>query len=212
MWGFWGAHICQHRADVEHLHLKPDSAAISCYAEPMVSAAASQVLYYSRIGTPVGPLLLVVSERGLVALEFGNREVRADWIESPAKTARDARQLEEYFAGHRRQFDLALDFRGTEFQKRCWQELLKIPYGETCSYAAIARAIGNPRAVRAVGLANGQNPIPIIVPCHRVIGSDGSLTGYGGGLEIKRKLLELEGELDVAPPSRRLSRGRLARA
>jgi len=90
---------------------------------------------------------------------------------------------------------LPLDLRGTDFQKRCWQELLKIPYGETRSYAAIARAIGNPAAVRAVGLANGQNPIAIIVPCHRVIGSDGSLTGYGGGLETKRKLLELEGAL-----------------
>ena len=99
------------------------------------------------------------------------------------------------FSGRRRRFDLPLDLRGTDFQKRCWQELLKIPYGETRSYAEIARAIGNPAAVRAVGLANGQNPIAIIVPCHRVIGSDGSLTGYGGGLETKRKLLELEGAL-----------------
>ena len=116
-------------------------------------------------------------------------------MEAAEKTAPYARQLEEYFAGRRRQFDLPLDLHGTEFQKRCWQELLKIPYGETRSYADVARAIGNPSAVRAVGLANGQNPIAIIVPCHRVIGSDGSLTGYGGGLETKRKLLELEGAL-----------------
>ena len=116
-------------------------------------------------------------------------------MESPEKTAPYVRQLEEYFAGRRRGFDLPLDLRGTDFQKRCWQELLKIPHGETRSYAEIARAIGNPAAVRAVGLANGKNPIAIIVPCHRVIGSDGSLTGYGGGLDVKRQLLELEGAL-----------------
>jgi methylated-DNA-[protein]-cysteine S-methyltransferase len=160
----------------------------------MLSGAGSGTLYYSRIDSPVGPLLVVVSERGLVALEFDGKP-RADWTESAQKIAPCADELDEYFTGRRRQFDLPLDLRGTDFQKRCWQELLRIPYGETRSYADIARAIGNPRAVRAVGLANGQNPIPIIVPCHRVIGSDGSLTGYGGGLEIKRKLLELEGAL-----------------
>jgi len=154
-----------------------------------------ETIYYSRIDSPVGPLLLAVAERGLVALEFGGGEVAAGWVEFPEKTAPYARQLEEYFAGGRRRFDLPLDLRGTDFQKRCWQELLKIPYGETRSYAEIARAIGNPAAVRAVGLANGKNPIAIIVPCHRVIGSDGSLTGYGGGLETKRKLLQLEGAL-----------------
>jgi len=154
-----------------------------------------ETIYYSRVDSLVGPLLLAVSERGLVALEFGRGAVAAGWVESPEKTGPYARQLEEYFAGRRRRFDLPLDLRGTDFQKRCWQELLKIPYGETRSYADIARAIGNPSAVRAVGLANGQNPIAIMVPCHRVIGSDGSLTGYGGGLETKRKLLELEGAL-----------------
>jgi O-6-methylguanine DNA methyltransferase len=157
--------------------------------------AAPETFYYSRIESPVGPLLLLVSERGLVALEFDRGRTRGGWVESPDQTAPYARQLEEYFAGRRRGFDLPLDIRGTGFQKRCWQELLKIPYGETRSYADIARAMGNPLAVRAVGLANGQNPIAIIVPCHRVIGSDGSLTGYGGGLETKRKLLELEGAL-----------------
>ena len=154
-----------------------------------------ETIYYSRIDSPVGPLVLAVCARGLVALEFGGRKILEGWVESAEKTAPYARQLEEYFAGGRRRFDLPLDLRGTDFQKRCWQELLKIPYGETRSYAEIARAIGNPAAVRAVGLANGKNPIAIIVPCHRVIGSDGSLTGYGGGLETKRKLLQLEGAL-----------------
>jgi methylated-DNA-[protein]-cysteine S-methyltransferase len=157
--------------------------------------AVPETLYYSRTDSPVGPLLLVVSERGLVALRFGHGRIAAEWVKSTARIAPYARQLEEYFSGRRRRFDLPLDLRGTDFQRRCWQELLKIPYGETRSYAQIAHAIGNPLAVRAVGLANGQNPIAIIVPCHRVIGSDGSLTGYGGGLETKRRLLELEGAL-----------------
>jgi len=157
-----------------------------------------ETIYYSRIDSPVGPLLLAVSERGLVALEFGRGKIPAGWVESEEKIAPCARQLAEYFAGRRRRFHLPLDLHGTDFQKRCWQELLKIPYGETRSYADIARAIGNPLAVRAVGLANGQNPVAIIVPCHRVIGSDGSLTGYGGGLEVKRRLLELEGALSAS--------------
>jgi methylated-DNA-[protein]-cysteine S-methyltransferase len=160
-----------------------------------VKTSALETLYYSDFETPAGHLRVVVSERGLRAIEFAPAPVPAGWTESRERTAPYIRQLEEYFSGRRRSFDLPLDLQGTEFQKRCWEELLKIPYGETRSYAAIAAAIGKPAAVRAVGLANGQNPIPIIVPCHRVIGSDGSLTGYGGGLEIKRKLLELEGAL-----------------
>jgi O-6-methylguanine DNA methyltransferase len=155
----------------------------------------SETIYYSRIKSPVGSLLLAASNRGLLALEFGRGKLRSGWVESEERIAPFARQLAEYFAGQRREFDLPLDLRGTDFQKSCWRELLKIPYGETRSYADIARAMGKPTAVRAVGLANGQNPIAIIVPCHRVIGSDGSLTGYGGGLETKRKLLELEGAL-----------------
>jgi len=103
------------------------------------------------------------------------------------------RQLRLYFAGHLRQFDLPLELIGTDFQKRVWNALLTIPYGETRTYTQIASQIGAPRAVRAVGAANGRNPIPIIVPCHRVIGASGSLVGFGGGLEWKRKLLELEG-------------------
>ena len=158
----------------------------------------SETTYYSRITSPVGPLLLAVSKHGLLALEFGRGKIGDGWVESEGRTADCARQLAEYFAGRRRRFDLPLDLRGTDFQKRCWRELLKIPYGETRSYGDIARAIGNPAAVRAVGLANGKNPIAIIVPCHRVIGSDGSLTGYGGGLENKRRLLELEGALSAS--------------
>jgi len=105
------------------------------------------------------------------------------------------RELEEYFAGKRREFSFALDLRGTDFQLACWRALVKIPYGETRTYADIARAVGNPTGFRAVGMANNRNPIAIVVPCHRVIASDGTLCGYGGGLDIKRKLLELEGAL-----------------
>jgi methylated-DNA-[protein]-cysteine S-methyltransferase len=102
-------------------------------------------------------------------------------------------ELEEYFAGRRRKFDVPLDLVGTDFQKQVWHQLLKIPYGRTCSYADIAREIENPKAVRAVGAANGRNPICVIVPCHRVIAADGSLGGYTGGLDKKRQLLTLEG-------------------
>ena len=124
------------------------------------------------------------------------RLLRAGFVEetSPA-TEEAARQLDEYFAGRRRAFDVPLLFAGTEFQKTVWGELLKIPYGETVSYGCIARRIGMPKAVRAVANANGANPLSVFVPCHRVIGSDRSLTGYGGGIEVKRRLLELEGVL-----------------
>lgn len=105
------------------------------------------------------------------------------------------RELEEYFAGKRREFSFALDLRGTDFQLECWRVLVAIPYGETRTYAHIARAVGRPRGFRAVGMANHRNPVAIVVPCHRVIASDGTMCGYGGGLEVKRKLLELEGAL-----------------
>ena len=105
------------------------------------------------------------------------------------------RELEEYFAGTRRKFGLALDLRGTEFQLACWRALVAIPYGETRTYADIARAVGRPKGFRAAGMANHRNPVAIVVPCHRVIASDGTLCGYGGGLDVKRKLLELEGAL-----------------
>jgi methylated-DNA-[protein]-cysteine S-methyltransferase len=157
-----------------------------------------ETLYYSRFDSQVGPLFVAVSERGLVALEFDldlpKKRSRIQWVESVEKTRPHIQQLEEYFAGQRREFTLPLDLRGTEFQKRCWGALLKIPYGQTCTYADIARAVGSERAFRAVGMANHDNPVAIVVPCHRVIASDGTLGGYGGGLDIKRKLLELEQE------------------
>jgi methylated-DNA-[protein]-cysteine S-methyltransferase len=106
-----------------------------------------------------------------------------------------ARQLRAYFAGALREFLLPLDIEGTDFQKRVWRQVVIIPYGETCSYLQIAAAIGSPRAVRAVGAANGANPVPIVIPCHRVIGANGKLVGYGGGLALKRRLLELEGAI-----------------
>jgi O-6-methylguanine DNA methyltransferase len=149
-------------------------------------------LYSSIYDSPIGPLTLVASERGLVALEFGKKE-REDCVDDPKRLAPYHKQLNEYFAGKRQEFTVALDIRGTDFQKRCWQELLKIPYGQTRSYRQIAEAVGNRNALRAVGLANGQNPIAIIVPCHRVIASDGTLCGYGGGLQVKEELLRLEG-------------------
>jgi len=128
-----------------------------------------------------------------VQIQFGGLASHtSNMIESADETATCQVELDEYFAGGRREFTVRLDLRGTDFQKRCWQALLEIPYGQTRSYADVARAVGRPTAFRAVGLANGSNPIPIIVPCHRVVGSNGSLTGYGGGLDIKQKLLDLE--------------------
>lgn len=159
-----------------------------------------ETLYYSRLKSLAGPLVIGISARGLVLLEFerGNFPRKAHWPdvvwqESPEATAGYVRELEEYFAGSRREFSFPLDLRGTPFQVKCWRALLEIPYGETRTYADIARAVGQPKGFRAVGLANNRNPIAIVVPCHRVIASDGTLCGYGGGLDVKRKLLELEG-------------------
>lgn len=123
---------------------------------------------------------------------FPTNKPQAKWTESESATRPYVRELEEYFAGERRNFNFPLDLRGTEFQLKCWRALLEIPYGETRTYADIARAVGQPRGFRAVGLANNRNPIAIVVPCHRVIASDGTLCGYGGGLDIKQKLLDLE--------------------
>ncbi|MBZ5629366.1 MAG: methylated-DNA--[protein]-cysteine S-methyltransferase [Acidobacteriia bacterium] len=154
-----------------------------------------ETLYYSTWQSPIGSLTLVASDRGLVALEFRpelRRKSKATWLYSDDKLAPYRRELEKYFAGELRHFTMPLDLRGTEFQMRCWQALLKIPYGETRTYAEQARAIGQPKAFRAVGMANHDNPIAIVVPCHRVIASDGKLGGYGGGLPLKQKLLDLE--------------------
>jgi methylated-DNA-[protein]-cysteine S-methyltransferase len=152
---------------------------------------------YQLLDTPVGRLRLLSSGSHLVAIEFANQhsDTENDSCRADEVLERTARQLQEYFAGRRKTFDLPLAPRGTAFQRAVWTALSAIPWGEVCSYADIARAIDRPKAVRAVGAANGRNPLPIVVPCHRVIGSNGSLTGFAGGLDRKRKLLELEGSL-----------------
>jgi methylated-DNA-[protein]-cysteine S-methyltransferase len=153
---------------------------------------------YATMPSPIGELKLVAGERGLVAILWNdgrrNRTRTDAGREDPSDPVlrETRRQLEEYFAGKRKRFDLRLDFVGTEFQKRVWAELLKIPFGETRTYGEIAERLGNRNAMRAVGAANGQNPIPIVAPCHRVIGASGSLVGFGGGLETKAALLDLE--------------------
>jgi methylated-DNA-[protein]-cysteine S-methyltransferase len=158
-----------------------------------------ETLTYSHFDSPIGPLTVAMSQAGLALLAFGRQLPpklgghQIDWRESPAATAGVHRQLDEYFAGHRRNFDLPLDLRGTDFQKQCWQELLRIPYGQTKSYADIARAVGRPNAYRAVGQSNHHNPVAIIVPCHRVLAAGTELGGYGGGLPTKAFLLRLEG-------------------
>jgi methylated-DNA-[protein]-cysteine S-methyltransferase len=171
-----------------------------------------QILYSATMASLIGPLFLAASDKGLVVLEFdfkpeGKGSLRRGlrqqdegkneivWRESDDHMRPYRNQVEEYFAGKRRRFDFPLDLQGTDFQLACWRALLAIPYGETRSYGDMARAVGKPTAFRAVGMANNRNPIAIVVPCHRVIASDGSLCGYGGGLDVKRKLLELEGAL-----------------
>ena len=155
-------------------------------------------MYYCYFDTPIGELLLAGEENALTMIGFPKgamrRDPESDWIfnEQPFEEVR--RQLGEYFAGARKHFDLPLVLDGTEFQVSVLEALQEIPYGETTSYGVIAKRIGRPKAVRAVGAANGRNPIPIIVPCHRVIGSSGNLTGFGGGLDTKEALLRLEAE------------------
>jgi methylated-DNA-[protein]-cysteine S-methyltransferase len=171
-----------------------------------------ETLRYANLSSTIGPLFLAATAQGLRALEFdarlpGQQSIRPNprdlrgerkeykFEESARKMQPYARELQEYFAGQRREFTFPLDLQGTDFQLACWRALLAIPYGATRSYAEIARAVGKPNAFRAVGMANNRNPIAIVVPCHRVIASNGSLCGYGGGLDVKRKLLELEGAL-----------------
>jgi methylated-DNA-[protein]-cysteine S-methyltransferase len=155
--------------------------------------------YHHTINTPIGGLLLMGDEDALCGVHFqaGPRPTRPrkDLLEDARPFREVVRQLKAYFAGRLHTFDLPLAPQGTEFQMRVWHTLQAIPYGRTRSYGEIARHLGRPEASRAVGAANGQNPIPVIIPCHRVIGADGSLTGFGGGLPIKRKLLALEGAL-----------------
>lgn len=166
------------------------------------STDATRVLSRRRLETPVGPLVLLASETGLRAVLWGDEplvrvrgtitdETVVDDASQAVLTATVA-QLEEYFAGQRRDFDVPLDAHGTEFQQAAWAALRTIPYGETVSYGEQARRMGDVRKARAVGAANGRNPISIVVPCHRVVGADGSLTGFAGGMEAKAWLLEHE--------------------
>jgi O-6-methylguanine DNA methyltransferase len=178
-----------------------------------------ETLHSTVFISPVGPLFLAASAKGLVALEFDKRlpgqqtirpnprDLRAEsdrprpqsktvhFEESASVLDPYVRELDQYFAGNLREFTFPLDMRGTDFQLACWNALVAIPYGETRAYGDIARAVNRPTGFRAVGMANNRNPIAIVVPCHRVIASDGTLCGYGGGLDIKRRLLELEGAL-----------------
>ena len=155
-------------------------------------------LVYKTVRSPVGKLKLVASDKGLVAILWENEKPRRVPLSELQKNDRHPillkteQQLNEYFAGQRQQFSIALDMRGTRFQKNVWDALLAIPFGETRSYGQLAKQLGNPKASRAVGAANGRNPLSIIVPCHRVIGSSGKLTGFAGGLETKAHLLSLE--------------------
>lgn len=151
---------------------------------------------YAWTGSPVGRLLIAGTETALVHLGFGTGPRRdhpaSGWVEDPGPLREALRQIDQYFAGERRAFDLALAPAGTVFQQSVWAALRTIPFGATWSYGELAQHVGHPRAVRAVGLANSRNPIAIVIACHRVIGRDGSLTGFGGGLPAKRFLLEHE--------------------
>jgi len=169
----------------------------------MNNTTKDETLFISHYDSPLGKYVLVTSSRGIVCLEPAEHAVSriSRWKKKGSRLAegcslgnRAVRELDAYFAGALQGFTIPVDLRGTPFQKAVWEALLKIPYGETRSYSDIARAIGKPAAVRAVGLANGANPVSIIVPCHRVIGKSGDLVGYGGGLERKRALLELESQ------------------
>ncbi len=175
------------------------------FGEPPRQSSKNHVVL-TRVLTPLGPLVAGASETALCLLEFADRDLletqvdrlrkHLDCVVTPGSNRhieRVERQLEEYFAGERAEFDVPLAAPGTEFQQQVWQALRRIPYGETRSYEQIARAIGKPKATRAVGLANGANRIPIVIPCHRVVRADSSLGGYGGELWRKRYLLELEG-------------------
>jgi O-6-methylguanine DNA methyltransferase len=178
------------------------------------------LIHYTNFDSPVGPLLLAASPKGLVLLEFsGHRKqpsgmpetqlrrranAQSNAVESTEKLTPYLDQLRQYLAGERREFTVPLDLHGTEFQLRCWHALLEIGYGEIRTYAQLARAVGSPKGFRAVGAANGANPVSIIVPCHRVIASDGTLGGYGGGLEVKEKLLRLEGGWPIGTGQLRL--------
>lgn len=159
-------------------------------------------LSYKFVESPIGKLKLVASEQGLVAILWENDRPRRVVLDNPVANPQQRilqqteSELKEYFAGKRREFTVPLDMRGTPFQKQVWEALLGIPYGETRTYGQLANQLGNPKATRAVGAANGRNPVAIIAPCHRVVGFSGKLTGFAGGLEAKAHLLNLEGHDD----------------
>jgi len=167
-------------------------------------------IYYSEMDSPIGIITLATSDKGICFIEFGSvktifstaerkfkkLELRGELKNDEAPLYEAKRQISEYFLAERKNFDLPLDLIGTEFQKLVWNQVAKIPYGITKSYKQIAQEIGAPKAVRAIGGANNRNPVPIIIPCHRVIGSNGSMVGYGGGLDKKEALLRLEGSFE----------------
>ena len=173
-------------------------------------------MYYCYAKSPIGDLLLAGDGESLHCVGFPEGKMRRDpepeWIFNEAPFTEATRQLDEYFSGDRTEFELPLAPSGTDFQMSVLDELAKIPYGETVSYADIAERIGRPKAVRAVGAANGRNPLPIFLPCHRVIGSGGDLTGFGGGLDTKAALLRLEAENSPLPSVLKPSAGTSARA
>jgi methylated-DNA-[protein]-cysteine S-methyltransferase len=168
------------------------------FVENLILEGVTMKLVYKFMSSPVGKLKLVASDKGLVAILWENdnpgRVRLGELVEDEIHPVlcETERQLEEYFQGKRKSFSLALDMRGTQFQNAVWEALLAIPFGETRSYGQLAKQLGNPKATRAVGAANGRNPISIVVPCHRVVGSSGKLTGFAGGLGAKAYLLEFE--------------------
>jgi methylated-DNA-[protein]-cysteine S-methyltransferase len=166
------------------------------------------MMQFCEVSTPIGKLTVAGDEEGLRGISFPRSAYSiprlSDWRHNPEPFREAIRQLEAYFAGELSRFDLRLAPAGTPFQREVWAVLQKIPYGETTSYGEIARMLGNANAFRAVGAANGRNPIPIVIPCHRVIGSDGSLTGFGGGLSTKSQLLALEARHRAALEGRSL--------
>ncbi len=162
------------------------------------------MILFRHIDSPVGLLMLAAGEDGLRHIEFANprhpNRMHGDWRQGDNDTLHAAQtQLAEYFDGKRRDFDLPLAPHGTEFQVQVWRELARIPYGATLNYAQLAQRIDNPGAIRAVGAANGRNPLPIVLPCHRVIGTDGAMVGFGGGVAVKEFLLRLEGAMPEEP-------------
>ncbi|MFB5664359.1 methylated-DNA--[protein]-cysteine S-methyltransferase [Alteribacillus sp. HJP-4] len=169
---------------------------------------AARKVYFTEYSSELGPLTLAATSNGLCSIQFGKasqtypgikawmnrRSIGSELVECSRSFSNTVQQLDEYFHRNRHSFDLDLDVYGTTFQRLVWKELASIPYGETCPYKVVAERIGAPKAVRAVGAANNKNPLPIIFPCHRVIGSNGSMVGYGGGLDKKEFLLKLEAD------------------